>query len=48
MRELNGDTHSLAGAITALKHGDHAAIEGAFAGASACAAGAAINVTRIR
>ncbi len=48
VKELNGEIHSLTGELASLKTGDNIGVEGAFAGPSTCASGAAIRVTRIR
>jgi hypothetical protein len=46
--EMSGEVHSLTGEIAALKSGEVAGVEGAFAGPSKCSSGAAIRVTRVR
>ena len=48
LREHDGKTYGLVGAVGGLQTGDHVRLEGRFAGGSGCGAGTAVNVNQVQ
>jgi hypothetical protein len=48
LREHDGKTYGLVGAVGGLQTGDHVRLEGRFAGGGSCGGGTAVNVTDVQ